>query len=150
MNKRPPGLLLIGLDHFKACDDHRGRRAGDLCLANVAQFVAQRGARRPLDLVGGEEFAVLLYDARRSRKSGAPASPWTPFVTLSTGAPAFHSCLAVTLKASSSSGMKRFSASAIIRSSWIAGTTPSRRARFGFVGEMSHEAWRKPRCSRRL
>jgi diguanylate cyclase (GGDEF)-like protein len=63
----PLALLLIDLDHFKAFNDFDGHQAGDVCLVKVAS-VLPRAARRPLDLsarFGGEEFVVLLYDARR-------------------------------------------------------------------------------------
>lgn len=62
-------LLLVDLDHFKAYNDHAGHQAGDAALVQVATTIAQ-GARRPLDVAtryGGEEFAVLLFDAERER-----------------------------------------------------------------------------------
>src|SRR5690606_24738611 len=57
-------LLLCDVDHFKAYNDGYGHQAGDLALQRVGE-VLQRAARRPLDVaarLGGEEFAVLLYD----------------------------------------------------------------------------------------
>jgi diguanylate cyclase (GGDEF)-like protein len=60
-------LLLVDIDYFKAYNDHYGHQAGDECLKRVAKALAQC-ARRPLDFTsryGGEEFAVVLYDARR-------------------------------------------------------------------------------------
>jgi diguanylate cyclase (GGDEF)-like protein len=65
----PVGLLLIDLDHFKAFNDTHGHQGGDMCLVKVASLLPQV-ARRPLDLAarfGGEEFTVLLYDARREQ-----------------------------------------------------------------------------------
>ena len=57
-------LLICDIDHFKAYNDHYGHQAGDYVLQRVGQLLAQAG-RRPLDMavrLGGEEFAVLLYD----------------------------------------------------------------------------------------
>lgn len=65
----PLALLMIDIDHFKSFNDRGGHQAGDACLVKVAG-VLNRASRRPLDLAtryGGEEFAVLLYDARRDR-----------------------------------------------------------------------------------
>ncbi|MDP3816497.1 diguanylate cyclase [Pseudomonas sp.] len=57
-------LLLCDIDHFKAYNDHYGHQAGDNALQRVGSLL-QDAARRPLDMavrLGGEEFAVLLYD----------------------------------------------------------------------------------------
>lgn len=57
-------LLLCDIDHFKAYNDHYGHQAGDRVLQRVGSLL-QDAARRPLDMavrLGGEEFAVLLYD----------------------------------------------------------------------------------------
>lgn len=96
-------LLLIDIDHFKAYNDYYGHQAGDECLKHVARALAQC-ARRPLDFTsryGGEEFAVVLYDARRdyveelSRRIHVsmaslalkhPASPVSEQLTVSIGA----------------------------------------------------------------
>ncbi|MGQ0529844.1 MAG: diguanylate cyclase [Panacagrimonas sp.] len=61
-------LLGVDIDYFKRFNDVYGHLAGDECLRQVAQIVADH-ARRPLDLagrLGGEEFAVFLYDIKRS------------------------------------------------------------------------------------
>jgi diguanylate cyclase (GGDEF)-like protein len=60
----PLALLLCDIDHFKAFNDRYGHQAGDLVLQRVGQVLAD-AARRPLDMavrLGGEEFALLLYD----------------------------------------------------------------------------------------
>lgn len=62
---RSIALLLIDVDHFKKYNDRYGHQSGDRCLAVVGRCVATF-ARRPLDIaarLGGEEMAVLLYDA---------------------------------------------------------------------------------------
>lgn len=66
-DRTPLALLLVDIDHFKGFNDHYGHQAGDDCLKRVAHALA-RTARRPLDFTsryGGEEFAIVLYDARR-------------------------------------------------------------------------------------
>lgn len=61
-------LLLCDIDHFKAYNDRYGHQAGDKVLQRVGTLL-QDAARRPLDMavrLGGEEFAVLLYDIGES------------------------------------------------------------------------------------
>ena len=58
-------LILVDVDDFKAYNDHYGHPAGDAALRQLG-VVLRQGARRPLDIaarLGGEEFAVLLYDS---------------------------------------------------------------------------------------
>lgn len=61
-------VLGMDIDYFKRFNDVYGHLAGDECLRQVAAIVADH-ARRPLDLagrLGGEEFAVFLYDTNRT------------------------------------------------------------------------------------
>ena len=58
-------VMMIDIDHFKEFNDGLGHQAGDAALRRVAQSI-QGFARRSLDLAarfGGEEFAVIIYDA---------------------------------------------------------------------------------------
>lgn len=59
--RKPMGLVLIDIDHFKAVNDLRGHDGGDEVLRHVAQ--AMRVCVREGDLVcrwGGEEFLVIV------------------------------------------------------------------------------------------
>lgn len=62
--KKPIGLLIADIDHFKGFNDHYGHPAGDICIYRIAATLAD-AAKRGLDSVariGGEEFAVFWYD----------------------------------------------------------------------------------------
>lgn len=57
-------LALVDLDHFKMLNDDYGHDYGDGALAEMALVLTQF-ARRSMDIsarLGGEEFALLLYD----------------------------------------------------------------------------------------
>jgi diguanylate cyclase (GGDEF)-like protein len=61
----PVSVLMLDVDHFKAYNDHHGHQAGDACLRQVAQAMAQ-SLRRPVDVIaryGGEEFVAILPGA---------------------------------------------------------------------------------------
>lgn len=55
-------LIIADVDFFKRFNDTNGHQAGDKCLIEVANLIAE-STKRPSDIVsrfGGEEFAVLL------------------------------------------------------------------------------------------
>ena len=57
-------LALIDLDHFKLVNDYYGHPYGDAVLVRISQLLND-SARRPGDFaarIGGEEFALFLYD----------------------------------------------------------------------------------------
>ena len=63
-NPRPVSILLIDLDHFKSINDSFGHAVGDRVLQTFATMA--RGKIGKDDLIGrlgGEEFAIALYDA---------------------------------------------------------------------------------------
>jgi diguanylate cyclase (GGDEF)-like protein len=63
----PASLVVFDLDHFKTINDELGHAAGDRALKAFVALVATRA--RKLDVlfrVGGEEFALLLANARSS------------------------------------------------------------------------------------
>ena len=58
----PLSLIFVDIDYFKQYNDQYGHLAGDDCLKEVAQALAQ-SLQRPTDMCaryGGEEFVVLL------------------------------------------------------------------------------------------
>ena len=65
---RPTAVLLIDLDHFKSINDSFGHALGDRVLQVFAETAGANIA--PSDLLGrlgGEEFAIALYDVDRER-----------------------------------------------------------------------------------
>lgn len=60
----PLALIMADIDFFKSYNDYYGHIAGDKCLIEVAQSLAQH-CRRSTDLIarfGGEEFAIVLLN----------------------------------------------------------------------------------------
>lgn len=69
-------VLLVDADHFKRYNDAHGHLAGDEALRRIASLVRAH-ARRPLDVpgrLGGEEFALLLYDTTAPAALGVAES----------------------------------------------------------------------------
>jgi diguanylate cyclase (GGDEF)-like protein len=68
VDPRPVSVLLIDLDHFKSINDNFGHAVGDRVLQLFAKTATARlGPWDLLGRLGGEEFAVLLYDADHDR-----------------------------------------------------------------------------------
>lgn len=68
---RPAAVLLIDLDHFKAINDRFGHAVGDRVLQVFAETAHnQIGPDDLLGRLGGEEFAVALFDVDRDRAMG--------------------------------------------------------------------------------
>ncbi|CAM8635807.1 diguanylate cyclase AdrA [Comamonadaceae bacterium] len=58
-------FLVIDIDNFKKYNDSLGHPMGDLAIRRISDLI-QRATKRPLDCtgrLGGEEFAIFLYDA---------------------------------------------------------------------------------------
>ena len=65
---RPTAVLLIDLDHFKSINDRFGHAIGDKILQMFAEGTsAKLGPRDLIGRLGGEEFAIVLYDVNRER-----------------------------------------------------------------------------------
>jgi len=59
--RSPAAVLMLDLDHFKACNDRYGHLAGDEALRVVAGLVGSQLRRYDLaGRFGGEEFVILL------------------------------------------------------------------------------------------
>jgi two-component system cell cycle response regulator len=62
--KRPLGVLVGDLDHFKQLNDRHGHAAGDRALERVGAILQAEGRRADVCARwGGEEFALLVPDA---------------------------------------------------------------------------------------
>jgi diguanylate cyclase (GGDEF)-like protein len=71
-NPRTATVLLIDLDHFKSINDRFGHAIGDRVLELFADIARQ--TLRATDLLGrlgGEEFAIVLYDAPQDKAAAA-------------------------------------------------------------------------------
>ncbi|ARQ01842.1 GGDEF domain-containing protein [Pseudorhodoplanes sinuspersici] len=63
-NPRPVAILLIDLDHFKSINDSFGHAIGDRVLQVFATMARTKICKDDLiGRLGGEEFAIALYDA---------------------------------------------------------------------------------------
>jgi diguanylate cyclase (GGDEF)-like protein len=65
---RPAAVLLVDLDHFKTINDSYGHALGDRVLQVFAETaVANIGPHDLIGRLGGEEFAIALYDVDTDR-----------------------------------------------------------------------------------
>src|SRR5581483_9839535 len=65
---RPVSVLLADLDHFKSINDRFGHAVGDHVLQLFAETASSNlGSCDLIGRLGGEEFAIVLYDAGRDK-----------------------------------------------------------------------------------
>ncbi|NES22971.1 MAG: diguanylate cyclase [Symploca sp. SIO3E6] len=63
-NKKPLGIIMLDIDHFKKFNDNFGHEAGDMVLQELGKFLQQ--SVRKSDIAcryGGEELMVILPEA---------------------------------------------------------------------------------------
>ncbi|GAA0479998.1 diguanylate cyclase [Tatumella punctata] len=61
---RAMGLILLDIDFFKSINDTYGHDEGDRVLQEISQrLVVLTGSRHRVSRFGGEEFAIVLFDA---------------------------------------------------------------------------------------
>ena len=62
-NERGAACMMIDVDYFKLFNDTYGHQAGDLCLKEIAGFLADAAAARGGHTIryGGEEFMMFLF-----------------------------------------------------------------------------------------
>lgn len=66
MTRRGGMLVVFDVDHFKHINDRYGHLQGDVCLAEIADCIKKAYASCGYCYrIGGDEFCVLLKDARR-------------------------------------------------------------------------------------
>jgi diguanylate cyclase (GGDEF)-like protein len=62
--RKPLGVIMLDLDHFKAFNDTFGHAAGDALLRIFGQFLVSRSRREDVACrYGGEEFVLIFPDA---------------------------------------------------------------------------------------
>lgn len=99
--RRPYGLAILDLDHFKRINDRFGHAAGDQVLVDLVQLI--RTATRKVDRLfryGGEEFVLLLPGADSTAlrtiienlrlRIGSSLKSRSEMVTVSIGGAALH------------------------------------------------------------
>jgi len=85
VDPRPVGVLLIDLDHFKSINDTFGHAVGDRVLQVFATMA--RGKIGKGDLIGrlgGEEFAIALYDTDHEKAMQVAETIRASFASLGT------------------------------------------------------------------
>lgn len=61
----PLSLIICDLDHFKAINDSHGHAMGDRVIARFAQTLREAvGDKHVVGRIGGEEYAVAMFDTR--------------------------------------------------------------------------------------
>ena len=61
-------MLILDIDHFKKINDALGHQAGDRVICRLAEILQRCAACGGLAArIGGEEFAILLYDVSRKQ-----------------------------------------------------------------------------------
>lgn len=108
--RRPVGLILIDIDHFKLYNDTHGHLKGDECLRDVAKCIKQT-VNRPGDLVaryGGEEMALVLpgVDLRGVTAQAEKVRASVEALAIPHGAPEASEHLTLSLGATSTNPIK--------------------------------------------
>jgi diguanylate cyclase (GGDEF)-like protein len=87
--RRPLGVAMLDLDHFKGYNDREGHPAGDLLLRGATrEWTSRLRAEDLLARYGGEEFAVVMPDCgdeTEAVKAVERVRSATPTVTASAG-----------------------------------------------------------------
>jgi diguanylate cyclase (GGDEF)-like protein len=70
-NKKPIGIMMLDIDHFKEVNDKHGHDAGDAVLRELGRFLKEhtRGGDIACRL-GGEEFVIILPEANLEQTAG--------------------------------------------------------------------------------
>ena len=83
-DRRPVAVLLVDLDHFKAINDTHGHAVGDRVLQMFATMARTKVGKDDLiGRLGGEEFAIALYDADHSQAMHVAETIRTTFAGMS-------------------------------------------------------------------
>ncbi len=63
-SKKPTGILMIDIDHFKEFNDKYGHAGGDMCLNHLGSIFTEFKEKSRFDFYryGGEEFLVIAYE----------------------------------------------------------------------------------------
>ena len=93
---RPAAVLLIDLDHFKSINDSFGHALGDRVLQVFAETATSNiGPHDLIGRLGGEEFAIALYDVDTDRAMDVAETIRQAFAEVASdvdGQPAMATC----------------------------------------------------------
>jgi diguanylate cyclase (GGDEF)-like protein len=67
----PSALLYLDLDGFKGVNDVYGHDAGDILVRRVSQRLSEACGNNPVIRAGGDEFAVIVWDAAYAQQTAA-------------------------------------------------------------------------------